>query len=183
VLDLIDRMQVQKLSRPIVEMQFSIFDENEHEVDDFIAFWLARGVVVKTRPKVYWSGLVAGGSARVTLGKDRAPCLWAMDTACVHANGNVVMCALDSEGQYVAGSVETQSVKDVWNGPLKWVRELHMRRRFRDLPEICRKCPDWQVKRAQTHFPSEVSRLDYESYIRLGRVFHAETLDAGGLTR
>ena len=35
----------------------------------------------------------------------------------------------------------------------------------------CRRCPDWQVKRAHAHFPSEAMRAEYESYVRLGRVF------------
>lgn len=168
---LIDLMRKQGLKKPLVEMQFSIFEENEHEVEAFIAFWLERGVVVKTRPKVYWSGLVEGGAPRVTTGPSRNTCLWAMDTACIHETGNVVMCALDSEGKYVAGSVETQTLRDIWNGPLKWIRELHMRKRFPELPEVCRKCPDWQVKRANAHFPSPEVRAEYEEYIRLGRVF------------
>jgi len=171
MLRLIELMRERGLRRPLIEMQFSIFTENEHEVEDFTAFWLEKGVVVKTRPKVYWSGLVEGGGPRVTVGKDREPCLWAMDTACIHAGGNVVMCALDSEGKYVAGNVEFQSLGEIWNGPLKWIRELHMRRRFQELPEICRKCPDWQVKRANAQFPSAAAREDYEGYIRMGRVF------------
>ncbi len=171
MLKLIGLMRERGLTRPIIEMQFSIFTENEHEVEDFTAFWLEQGVVVKTRPKVYWSGLVEGGEPRITTGEDRNPCLWAMDTACIHAGGNVVMCALDSEGKYVAGNVEFQPLREIWNGPLKWIRELHMRRRFQELPEICRKCPDWQVKRANAHFPNQAVRDDYEAYIRTGRVF------------
>lgn len=169
--ELLARIRSEGRARPIVEMQFSIFEENEMEAEAFVEYWLDQGVVVKTRPKVYWSGLVSGGERRVTLGRERQPCLWAMDTACIHVNGNIVACALDSEGDYVAGSVETQTLKAVWNGPLKWLRELHMRRRYRDLPQICRRCPDWQVKRAQVHFPDDVARAGYETYIRSGRVF------------
>lgn len=168
---LLDLMARRGLRRPIVEMQFSIFDENEHEVDAFTRYWLAQGAVVKTRPKVYWGGMVAGGEPRVTTGAERATCLWALETACVHATGNVVMCALDTEGKYVAGSIETQTLGEVWNGPLKWIRELHMRRRFTELPEICRRCPDWQVKRASAQFPGPEIRKEYEQYVRMGRVF------------
>lgn len=157
------------LERPILEMQFSVFDENEHEVEDFKRHWLARGVVVKTRPKLFWTGAVAGGDARVTLGAKRTPCLWSMETCAVQANGNVVACAVDCEGKYVAGNVETQSLAEIWNGPLRWVRELHARRRFRDLPEVCRRCTDWDVKRADAFFPDEGSRAAYVAYVRQGR--------------
>jgi hypothetical protein len=94
-----------------------------------------------------------------------------MDTMAIHWNGNIVMCAVDCDGKYVAGGVELSSLKAVWNGPLKWIRELHMQRRFSELPQICRECPDWSVKRALAFFPNDAVRADYESYIRLGRVF------------
>ena len=171
---LIETMRRQGLNRPILEMQFSVFDENEHEVEAFKEYWLARGTVVKVRPKLLWSGTVTGGQHRVTTGPTRVPCLWAMDTMAIHWNGNIVMCAVDCDGKYVAGGVELSTLKDVWNGPLKWIRELHMQRRFQELPQICRECPDWSVKRALAFFPSDQVRADYESYIRLGRVFMEE---------
>ena len=61
---LLERMRVDGLKRPLIELQFSIFDENQHEVEDFKKYWLDQGVVVKSRPKVYWSGLVEGGGHR-----------------------------------------------------------------------------------------------------------------------
>ena len=168
---LIDTMHRLGRSRPLIEMQFSVFNENEHEVEDFRRFWLERGVVVKIRPKVYWSGIVEGGQYRVKVDENRVPCLWAMDTCAIHWNGNVVMCAIDCDGKYVAGNLEIQTIKEIWNGPLKCVRELHGRRRFKELPEICRKCPDWSVKQAQAFFPTSNLRADYERYIRAGRTF------------
>jgi radical SAM protein with 4Fe4S-binding SPASM domain len=168
---LIETMQRRGLTRPIVEMQFSVFDENEHEVEAFKQHWLSRGVVVKVRPKLQWAGSVAGGAHRVTLGPGRVPCLWAMDTMGIHWNGNIVACVVDCDGKYVAGNVEMSSLGDVWNGPLKWIRELHMRQRYAELPQICRECPDWQVKKALAFFPNDAVRADYEAYVRLGRVF------------
>ncbi|MFQ5880854.1 MAG: radical SAM/SPASM domain-containing protein [Candidatus Methylomirabilales bacterium] len=171
---LIDTMRRHGRARPLLEMQFSVFHENEHEVEDFTRYWLERGVVVKVRPKVYWSGNVAGGGHRVKVDESRVPCLWAMDTCAIHWNGNVVMCAIDCDGKYVAGNIEWTTIKEVWNNPLKWIRELHIRRRFRELPEVCRRCPDWAVKKAQAFFPHEALKEDYEGYIRLGRAFMQE---------
>lgn len=168
---LLDTMRKRNLTRPLIELQFSVFEENEHEVEDFKAYWLERGVVVKSRPKVYWSGKVEGGEHRVTTGPERVPCLWAMDTMAIHWNGSVVMCAIDCDGKYLAGSAAQQSLKDIWNGPLRYIRDLHLQKRFRELPEVCRKCTDWNVKKAHAFFPSEQMRADYEGYIRKGRVF------------
>ncbi|MBI3125995.1 MAG: radical SAM protein [Candidatus Tectomicrobia bacterium] len=169
---------------PLIEMQFSIFEENEHETEAFIKHWLGRNVVVKVRPKLHWSGSVEGGDSRIITDSNlRLPCLWSLDTCAIHWNGNVVMCAIDCDGKYVAGNVESQPLKEIWNGPLKWMRELQMRRRFMELPEICRKCPDWQVKRAHAYFPDAATQERYETYIRQGRVFfqeHNSSLAAGG---
>lgn len=168
---LIETMKAQRLKRPLIEMQFSVFDENEHELEGFKEYWLAKGVVVKSRPKLYWSGTVLGGGHRVTTEMSRVPCLWSLETAAIHWNGNVVMCVVDCEGKYVAGNIETQSLKEIWNGPLKWHRELQIQRRFKELSEICRKCTDWSVKKAYAYFPNENIRQHFEAYIKLGRVF------------
>ena len=171
---LVDTMRERGLTRPLLEMQFSVFDENEHEIEAFKEYWLARGTVVKVRPKLHWSGFVAGGAQRIPAGTTRVPCLWAMDTMAIHWNGNIVACAVDCDGKYVAGNVEASTLKEVWNGPLGWIRELHRRERFKELPQICRECTDWPVKRAQAFFPDEATQRDYEAYIRLGRVFLEE---------
>jgi len=152
-------------------------------VEDFKRYWLKRGFVVKVRPEVHWSGTVEGREHRVTVDNSRVPCLLAMDTCAVHWNGNIVMCAIDCDGKYVAGNIEWNTIQQVWNGPLKWIRQLHICKRFRELPEVCRKCPDWAVKKAQAFFPDESLRKDYEGYIRLGRAFmqpHAAPQDDAG---
>lgn len=169
---LMDTMRRKNLRNPIIEMQFSIFNENEHEAEAFRQFWLSRGVIVKIRPKVYWSGTVPNNNQQ-EITKKRIPCLWSMDTAAIHWNGNMVMCAIDCDGKYVAGNVEEQTIKEIWNGPLHGVRELHMRQRFSELPEICQKCPDWDVKKARAYFPDEDSKKEYEDYVKMGRVFMA----------
>ena len=167
---LIETMHQRGATKPILELQFSMFDENQHEAEAFRQFWLERGVIVKVRPKVFWSGEVAGGEHRQRL-ENRTACLWAMDSAAIHWNGSVVMCPIDCDGKYVAGSVEIQSLKEIWNGALRWMRELQMQRRFAELPQVCRECPDWGVKKAHAYFPSDDAKATYESYIILGREF------------
>lgn len=168
---LLDEIHKQNAKHLILEMQFSIFDENQHEVEEFRTYWLDQGAIVKVRPKVYWSGTVAGGDHRVSLDQDRVPCLWAMDSAAIHWNGSVVMCPIDCDGKYIAGSIEMQSLKEIWNNPLKWIRELHMQERYGELPEVCRSCPDWKVKKAHAYFPDDEAKQAYEDYINLGRVY------------
>jgi radical SAM protein with 4Fe4S-binding SPASM domain len=168
--ELLEVINQRGLQYPMVELQFSIFDENEHEVEDFKRYWLAQGVTVKVRPKLYWSGLVDGGDHRVTF-EGRTPCMWARDSAGIHWNGNVVMCPVDCNGNYVAGNIEMQSLKDIWNGPLKWMRELQFQGRYQELPQICRECPDWRVKKAHAYYPNAEIQALYERYVNLGRTY------------
>jgi len=70
---------------------------------------------------VFWSGNVEVGASRAQQ-KDRVPCLWSLDTAAIQWNGNVVMCAIDCDGKYVAGNIQMQALKEIWNGPLRWMR-------------------------------------------------------------
>lgn len=167
---LLRAMRDQQRTTPIIELQFSIFDENQHEAEEFKNYWLQEGVIVKVRPKLFWSGEVKGGDHRVGF-ESRVPCLWSMETMGIHWNGNIVMCVVDCDGKYVAGNVEWHTLKETWDGPLKWIRELHMRRRFSELPEVCRKCPDWLVKKAHAYFPNDTVQREYEEYVRKGRVF------------
>jgi radical SAM protein with 4Fe4S-binding SPASM domain len=164
-------MKERGLGRPFVEVGCTVYDENQHEVDAFIAYWQEHGVIAKSHPKGFHAGVVPGGAFRVSTGPDRIPCGWGRDTAVILWNGNVVLCPCDADAKYVAGSIETQSLREIWNGPLKWIRELHHRRRFTDLPEICRKCPDWQTRTSNTFFPDEERKKEYVAFVQMGKPF------------
>lgn len=152
----------------VLEFQFSIFDENQHEVGAFRDYWLEHGAIVKVRPKIHWSGSVSGGEVGA---QDRQTCLWALESAAIHWNGNVVMCPVDCDGKYVAGNITQQSFSEIWNGALRWLRELQIQARFSELPEICRSCPDWRQKKARAYYPDAASQAAYEQFVNLGRDF------------
>jgi radical SAM protein with 4Fe4S-binding SPASM domain len=62
--------------------------------------------------------------------------------------GKVVMCAVDLDASFIAGDCHGQSLKEIWRGKLKELRNLHISKRFAELPDICRECKDWQSARA-----------------------------------
>jgi MoaA/NifB/PqqE/SkfB family radical SAM enzyme len=132
---------------PEVYVQFVEMDINRDEKERFIAFWSSKGTHVKIRPKVSWGGLIE--APNLVLGKeDRWPCYWAMRTMSITDRGDVVTCAVDLDACHVAGSVREQSLQEIWRGPLRELRALHLARRFDELPGICRDCRDWQSARA-----------------------------------
>jgi len=134
--------------RPKVYAQFVEMDINTHEKDGFIDFWEKQGIIVKVRPKVSWAGLLDTPNQKLS-NEDRWPCYWAMQTMSISDTGKVVTCAVDLDTRFVAGDVNKQSLREIWNDTLKGLRQLHISKRFEELPDLCRECKDWQSARAE----------------------------------
>lgn len=133
--------------KPAVFVQFVEMDQNKGEKDDFMHYWIEQGAIVKIRPKLSWAGMI--DAPNLVLGNDqRWPCHWAMQTMSIIDTGKVVTCAVDLDARFIAGDVTVSTLKDVWNGKLKELRQLHKEGRFTELPENCRCCRDWQCARA-----------------------------------
>jgi radical SAM protein with 4Fe4S-binding SPASM domain len=137
----------QRASTPRVYVQFVEMDDNAGEKEDFIKFWTAEGAQVKIRPKVSWAGQIEAPNL-VLSNDDRWPCYWAMQSMSITDQGKVVTCAVDLDARFVAGDVNQQSLKSVWNTTLKKLRHHHIEQRWDALPEVCRNCRDWQSARA-----------------------------------
>ncbi len=146
----IQLMKLKKLmnsEKPEVFVQFVEMDINQNEKEDFIQFWNQQGAVVKIRPMVSWGGLVDAPNLTIG-GVERCPCYWAMRTMSIADTGKVVTCAVDLDAKFIAGDINHQSLKEVWNGKLKELRQSHLLKQFHALPENCRECKDWQAARA-----------------------------------
>lgn len=140
------------LYTPTIVCQFSCMTENEHEAEAFKDYWLARGAHVKLREKLTWTGYVA--AENLTAGyRDRVACPWVNNTCAILWNGDVVACAVDNEGEFVAGNVHKQSLAEIWQGPLRRLREVHRRHCWDDLPPLCQRCLDWQAVGASHYTP------------------------------
>jgi radical SAM protein with 4Fe4S-binding SPASM domain len=146
-LHLIKLKKLMNSGNPEVFVQFVEMDINQNEKEDFIKFWNQQGASVKIRPKVSWAGLI--DAPNLVLGhEERWPCYWAMRTMSITDTGKVVTCAVDLDAKFIAGDVNHQSLKELWNGKLKELRECHISKRFNALPGNCRNCKDWQAARA-----------------------------------
>ncbi|MBI3399385.1 MAG: radical SAM protein [Deltaproteobacteria bacterium] len=140
--------------KPLVYVQFVEMEVNSIEVNNFIEFWKKEGAIAKIRPMVSWAGLVH--ASNLTIPKEnRWPCYWAMQTMSIADDGRVVMCAVDVDARFIAGDINQESIKSVWNGKLKDIRKLHHKGEFNKLPFPCRDCKDWQSARADYHIIKE----------------------------
>jgi len=135
-----------RLYGPLVQVQFIVMDENEHELKKFSKHWLDRGATLKIRNKLSW-----GGTVETSLDipkEERIPCPWAVTMMHVFWDGRVPRCPGDIEGE--------ESVGNAWNEPLTvlWrrlgsYRKLHLDHRFEEVPERCRNCKDWMAGAAE----------------------------------
>ncbi len=136
------------LSHLKIFVQFVEMAENTHQVEAFTEYWTRQGATVKIRPKVTWAGIVPAWNAKDT---NRHPCYWAMRTFNVCWDGRVVLCSVDCDAGFVAGDVSKDTIESVWMGPLRKLRLMHQMEHYQNLPEICRKCTDWQMAKAEYH--------------------------------
>jgi len=149
--ELLRRREVRSQTYPIIQCQYSVMKENEAEVQEFTDYWRTRGAEVKVRRMLSWTStgsiVVPGLSNEVPF---RIACPWGNNAAAIHQNGNLVACAVDYEGRFIAGNVQEQSIKAIWQGKHKThLRDPHRRHAWESVPAICQGCPDWQVVGAQ----------------------------------
>lgn len=134
------------LDYPIIQCQFSIMDENRHEVDEFIAYWEERGAEVKAREMLSWGNVGDVVAHNLDYESEfRIACPWGNNTMAIHQNGNMVTCAVDYEGKTVIGNVQEYSLKELWSRHGEMVRKTHRIHDWDTIPEICKGCPDWQA--------------------------------------
>lgn len=140
-----------------IQVQFIEMDENEHELAPFTEFWHAQGATVKVRNKLSWGGKF---ETPVFIPDDeRIACPWAMTMMHVFWDGRVPRCPGDTEGEDTDGNAWHASLTDLW-ADLGHFRDLHLSRRFSELPDRCSTCKDWMTGAAERVRPGKLERLE-----------------------
>lgn len=131
---------------PEVQVQFIEMDENEHEREGFVKYWVERGATVKVRNKISWGGQVE--TPMEIPKEERIPCPWAITMMHVHWDGRIPRCPGDIEGEEGVGNAWDHSLSVLWRR-LAQYRKLHLEHRFEELPERCQDCKDWMAGAAE----------------------------------
>lgn len=135
---------------PAIICQFSLMEENEHEVEAFRSYWNNRGAEVKVRPKLEWTATGTVRSERIDHDTNfRITCPWGNNTMAVHQDGTIVACAVDYDARFKIGNAWKQSLKVLWQLLGTRLREPHRTHRWQDIPDICKGCRDWQTAGAE----------------------------------
>ena len=142
-LNFIEILKTRNIDHPKFEIQFSVLDENKHEREAFNEFWRSQGAYVKNRPKASWAGRI--NASNLDPVRERVPCKWALNHGAILWDGKLVACGVDSEGLFVAGNVADNTITEIWNSTHKVFRQIHLEKRWGDLPEVCKGCLDWQT--------------------------------------
>jgi len=123
---------------PKAKIQFYVIPENQHEKKQFEQFWRERADTVsigsastKFREYKHSTGKL---SPRTTFCWD----FWNRMT--IFWNGDVSMCCIDVDGDYIVGNLKKQTIKEIWNGgQMSFLKMLHREKKF-DKLRLCSHC-------------------------------------------
>lgn len=132
-----------KPERLKVTVQFGVYEENEHELEDFKKFWADKDVSIFIRPKLTWIGTL---SEYFHTQEGRYPCPWIFDSLPIYFNGLVPYCICDWDNRLPSGDIKEQTIQQVWQTVYRKWQNLQLQSRFDELPDFCRNCRDWQSK-------------------------------------
>ena len=148
--ELLRRKAASGKTYPAIICQFSMMEDNEHEVDAFRKYWKERGAEVKVRPKLEWTATGTVRSDRIDHETEfRIACPWGNNTMAIHQDGSVVACAVDYEGRVKVGNAREFTLRELWQRLGVQLRELHRSHRWGEIPDICKGCRDWQTAGAE----------------------------------
>lgn len=141
---------------PEIQAQFIEMAENAGEQEAFRAHWLERGATVKVRTQLSWGGQFATALEVPT--EKRIPCPWAVTMMHVFWDGRVPRCPGDTEGEEGVGNAWHTPLDVLW-AQLGAYRQLHLERRFAELPDRCHDCKDWMTGAAQRIRPERAESV------------------------
>ena len=147
-------------SGPEIMVQFIEMDDNIKEFEPYRDHWLGLGATVKLRRQLSWGGKFA--TAIDVADEKRIACPWAITMMHLFWDGRVPRCPGDTEGEESVGNAWDDTLVNLW-GKLSGYRQLHLDRRFDELPERCDTCTDWKTGASVKLRPGQATRSDHQA--------------------
>lgn len=141
----VERFLALRLARatgPEIMVQFIEMEENAHEREAFVDYWLSRGAILKVRRKLSWGGRM--NTALAVPPERRTACPWSVNLMHVCWDGTVPRCCGDTDGTDAVGNVWHESLSTLWRR-MAPNRAAQLDGRFDQLPARCATCRDWMV--------------------------------------
>jgi|APSaa5957512535_1039671.scaffolds.fasta_scaffold05696_4 radical SAM protein with 4Fe4S-binding SPASM domain len=126
-------------NKPRIVVSFTVEDENLHEKDVFLKYWIKRVDAVRINEAYDDCKKINTGSERET----REPCREIYDSMSVDFNGVARMCCLDAYRETNLGNVFKDGVLNVWNNnKFKKLRHSH-EDSSTAIDKFCEGCDQW----------------------------------------
>lgn len=133
--------------RPYVILSFLVFPENQHEIENWKAYWQSRAdeIMVWLPHNYGGSKQIAGrasvSKARLDATSPRSCGRPARGNPFVHFNGDVSVCCFDFNHKLVVGNLNQASLLDILASPqLAHVKNVHERLAFEGCGLLCEGC-------------------------------------------
>lgn len=129
-----------KKTSPLTRVSMVLMEDNKKEYDEFVE--LFKNIVDVVAYVEYRSPVP---NDKLEYNEEFACCqLW--QRMFIAWNGDVIPCCTDSEKELLIGNINTNSIKEIWNGKrYKELRESHKNGRYDDYNR-CKMCDDTQKK-------------------------------------
>ena len=130
-----------------IRIQMILQEENKSEELEFIEFWkkyLNKNDQVVVQKAHNWGSTVKvmkfGDEDQI----NNVPCIALWGTMCIHVDGSVGLCCMDTKNIFPLGNVKEQSIADIWHGAaLQSMRDKHVNGKRHEFP-LCDKCTVWR---------------------------------------
>ncbi len=131
----------------VVRMQMIQQESNYHEADAFTEHWsklLKPTDQIAVQKAHNWANAIDVMKFGDEETANNIPCIALWGTLCIHANGDVGLCCMDTTSSILLGNVNNESIADIWSGkPMQEIREKHLDGRRHEI-EICNGCTLWR---------------------------------------
>lgn len=147
VLRRVDNLNSQSRERgmvtPLFVPEMTKARQNVHELDAFYDGWTRRNGAVCVTGYSHRAKQVEDHSVMRMSPPGRFRCRRLRSRCMVLADGRVTLCDQDLKGRYALGSINEQSLSELWtSAELQRIQSAHSRRVF-DLPPLCLACDEW----------------------------------------
>ena len=118
--------------------------DNEHEVEDFKAYWEPKVDKVLIREMISNVGLTPPVLRGLKGAPDRWPCAHFFRRIVINHESDLKACPIDWKQETVVESKTQTSVLDAWHGDHYWTNRIEHLNNLFSFDSACRKCEDWR---------------------------------------
>lgn len=119
------KMRDKMKSKTRIRFRYVIQAENDHEYDDFCLFWKKRigeGDIISGKKIHTFGGHIAMPDSdeyrRLQAKMKELPCKGVFGSMFIYSDGQVPICGVDVNQDYIAGDLKISSLEEIWQGRL-----------------------------------------------------------------